>query len=349
MADNSVLDDILSQLSTASPTVSNPTPTQTPVGAPTPVATPKPQTPPVPNTQQSLRDKMKANNGASNSPVVMVQGDDYKEETPVAPTPQSTIISDDDDDDEDVKKKKGINPKILIGCIAAALVVGLIMVLSGGGKKEEVVEEVPLDTTLADEELVFIEPVFDNAYVGYTADEVNELRNIGLTGTEIESYQNQGVPYQTAFNITREQYWAAQLEYQLPLMDMSSDDYYKEISKTWLTLPERQDLPEWTEEGIAYSYSLKKNLDYEKVDVHGSQLFLKVYLDDNKHENWFFLNVTPQEWLLLEDAGNVVVDYTYTTHFKPYTNLFEAEEDTEDIFITAAKLNIITDTSTGGF
>ena len=340
MADPNVLDDILSQLSTTSPSVGGPT-----LGSPT-----QPHTQPVstgsatpPNSQQSLRDKMKASNAQPGKSVVLEQTDNYQEEG-MGSNATSTVIEADDGDDEDVKK--GVNIKLIVGVGIAVLIVLAVFAVQMFKKppvEEQVIQPLP------EEELVFLDPITNYTPTGYTADEINTLRGAGLTGTEIESYQNQGVPYTTAYNITKEQFWAWQLAEQLPITDMTSDAFINEVSKTWLTLPERHDLEEWTEENIAYNYTITKNLDYEKVDVHGNQLFLKVYLDDNRHEKWFFLNVTPQEWMLLEERGNVVVEYSYTTHFKPYVNLFEAEEDLEDIFITAAKLNIITDDNNGGF
>lgn len=351
MSENVVLDDILSQLNSGGASNKVASAPQAPSPSPTsPVNTPKPAAPaggPQPNTQQNLRDKMRANNGSAGQKVVLEQTKDYQEEG-VGSTPSSVIIGDDDvDTDDSDAGKKGINVKIIIGVVIAVLIVGGILVASM--VKKSTPEEPPVVEQLPEEELVFVEPVTEMIPTGYTADELNALRGAGLTSYEIETYQNQGVPFITAYNIAKEEFWAWQLANQLPITDMTSEDYTREVSKTWLTLPERHDLEEWHEDGIAYNYSITKNLDYEKVQVHGNQLFLKVYLDDNKHEKWFFLNVTPQEWNLLEDAGNVVVDYSYTTHFKPYTNLFEAEEDIENIFITSARLNIITDEDAAGF
>ena len=364
MPDSSVLDDILSQLNSTSGPTTPPAPPTAPVQQ-APVAPPpqRPVTPATPitpapqqnvagtgakppNSQQSLRDKMRASNAGNNGgQVVLEQTEQYKEEG--TGSVNSTIIeSDDDDGDDEAPAKKGFNPKIIIGCIIVVILIVGVFVGTAAKRQPAPVEE---QVALPEEELVFLEPVTQDVMSGYTAEEVNTLRGAGLTGTEIESYQNQGIPYITAYNITKEQFWAWQLENQLPITDMTSEAYKTEVSKTWLTLPERKDLEEWHEDGIAYNYNIKKNLDYEKVDVHGNQLFLKVYLDDNKHEKWFFLNVTPQEWNLLEEAGNVVVDYAYTTHFEPYTNLFDAVENTEDIFITSARLSIITDTDAAGF
>lgn len=360
MADTDVLEDILSQLNVGGtmppPTIPTPpAPPVPPIQQPLkpPVQSIQPPPPPAggpakaPNSQQSLRDKMLANNGGSAGPVVMEQTSEYKEEN-AGGNVNSTIIEA-DDDGADEKPKKGFNIKIVIGIAAVAVVLGLVAILSLGKKQPEAPpeEELLFNEPLPEDELVFLEPVTPQASTFYSADEMNSLRSIGLTGTEIEEFMGQNISYKTAYDMTMEKYWAAQLANQLPLMDMTSDEYYSQVSNTWLTLPERHDINEWTEENIAFTYNVKKNLDYEKVNVHGNQLFLKVYLDDNRHEKWFFLNVTPQEWYQLDESGNVVVDYTYTTHYKPYTDIFSAEEDTEDIFITAAKLNIINNNSSG--
>ena len=127
----------------------------------------------------------------------------------------------------------------------------------------------------------------------------------------------------------------------LPLYDNSSDEYKDMIGDTWLSLNKRTDLVEWTDDYMAYSREEKQNLDYEKIEPYGNQLFLKIYLDADTHDSFFLLNISPQEWNQLDDAGNVVVNYTYSTHYKPYENVLEAVEDEQNIFITQASLDII--------
>lgn len=249
-----------------------------------------------------------------------------------------------DDGDSEVEKGK-LNLKLIIVLAGACALVALLvfMVVSGSKKhkepeiEEEPVEEIPIDFGME----VVEEPAEPVIMANYTAEQMNTLRSIGITSEELDSYMQNNVPFDYIYNTLTEQYWGWHLMNELPTYDMTSNDYKSIIDQTWMSLPERHDLAEWTTDYIAYSYDVEDNLDYEKITPYGNQLFLKIYLDDNTHDSWFFLNIRPEEWNLLGPRGNVVVNYTYQTHYKPYENIFDAEEDTENIFITAATLNII--------
>lgn len=258
----------------------------------------------------------------------------------------------DDDYDEDIledkepEEKGRLNLKFIIGIAAACLVVALIVLMASVGKNKtktpeepltDPVQEIPIDFDPIVEDPI-TEPVI---MANYTAEQMNNLRDIGITSEELNDYMQNNVPYDYIYNTLMERYWGWHLMNELPTYDMTSAEYKGIIDQTWMSLPERHDLAEWTTEYIAYSYDVEANLDYEKVTPYGNQLFLKIYLDDNTHDSWFFLNIKPEEWNMLGDRGNVVVNYKYQTHYKPYENVFDAEEDTDNIFITEATLNII--------
>lgn len=246
-----------------------------------------------------------------------------------------------EENEEQIKSK--LNIKLILMIAGACLVVTLIavMIASGSkGKEPEIVEDPIQDVPIE------FEPVVEEEYepvimANYTSDQMNNLRSIGITSEEITDYMQNNVPYEYVYNTLMEQYWGWHLMNELPTYDMASDNYKNVIDQTWMSLPERHDLAEWTEDYIAYSYDVEANLDYEKVTPYGNQLFLKIYLDDNTHDSWFFLNIRPEEWNMLGPKGNVVVNYTYQTHYKPFESIFDAEEDTDNIFITSATLNII--------
>ncbi len=287
----------------------------------------------------SLRDQMKQQAAAR-----------QQQQVRQAPPPPPEDDDYDEDYDEEVlednseQEKSKLNIKFIlvvaVGCALVALIV--FMVVSGKKGKEPPAEEVPLDLPVV-EEPVIEEPVVEEPVImaNYTADQMNNLRAIGITSDEITNYMENNVPYEYVYNTLMEQYWGWHLMNELPTYDMTSDKYKEVINQTWMSLPERHDLAEWTTDYIAYSYDVEANLDYEKVTPYGNQLFLKIYLDDNTHDSWFFLNIKPEEWNMLGPKGNVVVNYTYQTHYKPYESIFDAEEDKDNIFIISATLNII--------
>lgn len=249
-------------------------------------------------------------------------------------------------EDNEEQEKSKLNIKFILGLAGGCIVVILIifMMVSGSHKNKEpepdlsMEDEVPIDFTPVVDDPIIEDPII---MTNYTSDEMNNLRAIGITSDELTRYMENNVPYDYVYNTLMEQYWGWHLMNELPTYDMTSDSYKAVIDQTWMSLPERHDLAEWTTDYIAYSYDVEANLDYEKVTPYGNQLFLKIYLDDNTHDSWFFLNIRPEEWNMLGPRGNVVVNYTYQTHYKPYENIFDAEEDTDNIFITSATLNII--------
>lgn len=261
------------------------------------------------------------------------------------------VPEDDDEYDEDVfeeeeeKEKSKINLKFILVVAGGCLVVALIAVMIASGRKKEpdppIESEAPIDVPVDLEPVVEEEVQEPVIMANYTSDQMNNLRAIGITSDELTSYMENNVPYDFIYNTLMEQFWGWHLMNELPTYDMTSSEYKSVIDQTWMSLPERHDLAEWTADYIAYSYDVEANLDYEKVTPYGNQLFLKIYLDDNTHDSWFFLNIKPEEWNQLGPKGNVVVNYTYQTHYKPYENIFDAEEDKENIFIISATLNII--------
>lgn len=313
---NSALDDVLSMID---------------MGDDAPEATPSTK-PAGKSSQQSLRDRMLNESNANAAANARAKEQAERERQ------LSEEIVEEEIEEEN---KPALNPKILIGVgvMAAIIVVILIAQFMSKGKKEP---EAPPEEITQVEPIIEDEPqemVFQQVY---TVDQMNMLRDAGATSEQIQMWQDNGIMFEYVYYTTLERYYGWQLANTLPTYDLASDAYQEVISDTWMALPKRTDLEEWSTEGyLATHMEMHQNLDYEKIEPYGSQLFLKVYLDADSHDSWFFLNITPEEWNALDDRGNVVVDYTYDTHYKPYENLFEAEEDTENIFITGATLDII--------
>lgn len=252
----------------------------------------------------------------------------------------------------EAENKRPVNMKVVVVVGIAAviiLIVAVFALFSSTSKNKEADEEVteePVDTQPIDltpvEEDPDLQPIESLYAVTYTDEQKLQLSALGATEEQIEQWQSSGTLFEYPYYTLQESYAAAQLEATLPTYDMTSAEYKEVISDTWLSLEHRTDIAEWsTEDYLAMSYEVTQNLDYEKVEPYGNQLFLKVYLDAQSHDNWFFLCISPQDWNKLDDSGNVVVNYTYSTHYKPYENRLDAVEDTDHIFITAASLDII--------
>ena len=172
----------------------------------------------------------------------------------------------------------------------------------------------------------------------YSQEEVEKLREVGYTGYEIEQFSNDREDFNRLVEEaeTKRDLWLR--ENIAPLYDSASEEYKAYINQTWLSLSKRKDVDNWDE--IAGTYELRKNLDYEKIDVYGEQLFIKVYLDDDEHKKFFFVCVTPEQYAKLKNRGNVIVTYTYETRYVYKTDSSKFE-DTKNIWIIDAELEII--------
>ncbi len=316
------------------------------------------------SAQQELRNRMhqEQNSGATPQPTIITQTRNYQPDTPAqqmggqqsaqqsqpnmgspvnAQQATSTIINTTATDGIPQGGDNGggggfrLGKKVVYIIVAAILGLLLFAYFLFGGDKKEGGETEPTPTP--EEPIEWLDPVGQEQFL-YTPQEVDALRTAGYTGTEIEEYQTAQTPAQDLIDIAEARRDAWIKDSVVPLYDMASDEYKHQTSQTWLTLPQRTDAAEWTM--ISAYYTERKNLDYEKIDIYGNQLFIKVYLDDSAHEDWFFLCVTPDEWNKLSDQGNVIVNYTYCTHLVG-DDYMSAVEDTENIFITQASLEII--------
>lgn len=286
------------------------------------------------SSQQNLRDRMLSE---SKSETVRKEYAQREEDL------SEEIIEEEEEEEYGTEKKNSIGKIVIAAIIVLGLiVVGLVFFLGRSNKEEEevvgepVVGEVMLPEPV--EEVVVEESIFATTY---DMEQVQNLLAAGATQEQVNEWQANGVEYNYVYFTMLDRYYGWQLSNTLPTYDIASDAYKDVIGQTWMSLPKRNDIVEWTEDMLAYEHQVKQNLDYEKVEPYGNQLFLKVYLDANTHDSWFFLNITPNEWNLLDDTGNVVVDYVYQTHWLPFENQLDAVEDEQNIFIVSATLDII--------
>ncbi len=334
-------------------------PTPTPAGMPGAGTGSKPMT-----AQEQMRARMRAGNGAHTAST-MTQGEQYNPvsqaapaqaptptptPTPVhtpTPTPtqspiaNQTIINTTQTEQDEPKKGFGfkMSPIIAIAIAIAVLLAGFLgysyYVKHKGDPKPADAEQTETEWVdpFADGSTQWIEP---DTQWNYTAEQIQQLRAAGYTGDEIEQYASTQTPYLDLIKQAEAARDAYIQEAIAPLYDTASDEYKHYISQTWLSLRERNDVDGWIP---CMTYlEQRKNLDYEKIEVHGNQLFLKVYLDDFAHDDWFYVLVTPEQWNSLNDAGNVLVTYEYATRYDG-EDAFTAVEDKNNIYIINAYID----------
>lgn len=324
---------------------------------------------------ERLRQQMMQQNGQpqQTNPTVMQQGGSYNPagqqpipvQQPVTsqqhvqqqvqqPTPmqqQQQVgqpANDSVNSDGDKEKAKVSHKFILIGFGLFVAVIIIMLVLSQLNKADNPTQgQDPSSSGPVDEfgnpvgdgtggDLIFIEP--NESVVGYEFDQIENLRAAGYTGTEIEENEANGVPYEDLIKQAEDARQAWIDEAVAPLYDTASDEYKNSVRNTWLGLPQRTDVDDFQQVGSYYEET--KNFDYEKVEPRGYQLYVKIYLDDTNHDNYFFLSVEPSEYLKLKESGNVVVTYRYTVPVVWNEEQQAFVENIDQIFIVDASLTI---------
>lgn len=317
------------------------------------------------NATQAARERMQANRvNQQQHTVHTAQTESYVEQTtddaqkastqnePVNSTRQTrqnnttTIIGGESNNDNSNNNNNNANKKgfqlnkksgwIIIAIIAAIVVGGYILFNNKSGEEEPAANNDP--TVDNQDDLQWIDPNDIVLEPTYGPEDIQQLRAAGYTGDEIEQYSAAGVDKEDLLRQAKAQRDAFMKEGDKDLYDVSSDAYKHYINQTWLTLPKREDIQDW--KMLGFNYTERKNLDYEKIDVYGNQLFLKIYLDDKDHTSWFYLNVTPTEWNALNDSGNVIVNYTYATHLVG-DDVINSVEDKQNIYIIEASIEIL--------
>lgn len=140
----------------------------------------------------------------------------------------------------------------------------------------------------------------------YTAEEVAQLRLNGYTGPEIESYQNARVSAESLINKAMEERTALYEREIKPYMDSASEEFKELYANTWLG---QEEITVSNEVNRYSKYTKVVNVDYVKLPSRGNQLFAKLEL---KSGMILFMNLTPEQYVRLDDAGNIVVEISYS-------------------------------------
>lgn len=253
------------------------------------------------------------------------QGDTYEEEE-IEET-EETVEEEAEEKPAKQKKSFSVNPKIIgLSCAGVALVlaIGAVLIWSGV-QKDKAQQQANADAVfqnLKDQEDLQArnpelfednsktqaeQPVVQQSSVSYSKKEVEALRLWGYTADEIEISSRDGIPAKTLVDQAKFDRQLAQKEALDAVRDTASPEYQELLNKTWLGgAPLNLDS---VDPNVIYNNTSKKlNVDYEKCGAQGSQLFLKLYLDDGTAA---FMTVTPNRWKELAETGNIVVEVTW--------------------------------------
>lgn len=207
----------------------------------------------------------------------------------------------------DIKSK----PMLILGLsIGGVVLIILLIVLASSGSKapfEDVFKGDPTPTVTVEHTptpTVKPEPTPFTYY--YSNDEIYSLREHGYTGWEIDSYAEECVPAEELIEQAKRDRQAIYDAEIKVLFDSASPEYLELMNSTWLGL-EKFEVSGDTG-GYSY-YSNTFNVDYEKIEAHGMQLFIKLYLEE--FDNYVFMQMEPDRYVKLKDSGNIVVQVDY--------------------------------------
>lgn len=299
-------------------------------GTPRPVA-PAPAPAPAPVRTTASTPAPATTQTQASAPVRMSQGDTYE-------GGNTTPVSTSSDNSSDAGDNSGNKPKLNIKAIGIGIGVALVFILiiavlgklgkqpADDGQAELPSEEIP----------IYEEPEYE-APTNYSAPEIALLRAAGYTTDDMEFYYSIGTTCDELIAQAEAERQAWLDEAIAPMFDTASDEYKQDMAETWKGLVKYEDTDKFV--GESQSLSKTRNLDFEKVDVHGGQLFIKIYLQDEPCAEYFFHLCTLDEWLRLPEEGNVIVTYNYQTGYygDESTGFIE---DEQRIFITSSTIEI---------
>lgn len=239
------------------------------------------------------------------------QGEEYEEEAVETETQETPS-------EEPPKKEKNsikLNPKIVACiCVAGVLIVGtggLLITMQKNKQARAIAEQEQaeyedalktadalVDSVIESQTQTSPEPVsvFSDA-------EIQALRKWGYTADEIELAGSEGLSAMSMVETARAAREEAQKEALAAVSDTASPEYQQLLSQTWLQ-GEDINLEGVNPTDVVSTSTRTVNLDYEKVQPKGTQLYLKLYLENGEVA---FMDVSPQRYVALNDSGNIVI------------------------------------------
>lgn len=235
-----------------------------------------------------------------------------EEEPVVQETPAETPI-----------KKFNINPKMIACGVGLLVLFILVIFLASGVKAHNAKKAVERQNNAQLKEAQQLEDYYtqhpeerptvsdDTApapdvpaqSTSYTNKELSALRKWGYTASEIETASRDGITAEGLVKSARKDREAAQREALEAVKDTASPAYLNLLDKTWLG-GESIDMSGIDPKAVYNTTVRTENVDYDKCGAQGTQLFIKLHLDNGKSA---FMMVAPSRWVTLAESGNIVV------------------------------------------
>lgn len=151
-----------------------------------------------------------------------------------------------------------------------------------------------------------------NTQATEVTDVVMELRKLGYTGDEIAAAQNSGADLNAMVESARALRDEEAKEALERMSDSASEEFQHIVNYSIFCLPEIE-FPEVENAPgrVIKDGNYTVNADYEKLDLRGNQLFIKLKI---ANETYAFMTTTPERWGNLPDTGNMVVRIDYTLY-----------------------------------
>lgn len=141
----------------------------------------------------------------------------------------------------------------------------------------------------------------------FNAKTADTLRKWGFTNSQMEIAQRDGISAEDMVAQAKQERKEAQYEAMMEAADATSEAYQKLLQQTWLGQPP-MDISGFNDINTMYQTETKtENVDYDKIEAHGRQLWIKCYLEDGTTA---FMQCTPARYNSLPDSGNIVIQYT---------------------------------------
>lgn len=232
-----------------------------------------------------------------------------------------------------------INPKLIAVGVACVVAVGIVVVImasvsaSKKAKAEEKAREQQIELAQQDidfrnqhpelfetessgeedtsaeqvEQAMTSEQLMPYATQTYSEKELAALRKWGFTANQLEVAARDGISATGLVEQAKKDREEANKEALEAVSDTASPEYQKLLHETWLG-GDPLDVSAFQTGVMHDSATYRENVDYEKLESRGTQLWILAHLNDGRDA---FLHVSPGRYNELPDTGNMVVEYTY--------------------------------------
>lgn len=232
---------------------------------------------------------------------VMVQGEEYEEDDDILDNTEDVQV--DRGSSGNTSKQK--NPVVIVGIVAAVVI---LFVLCGVGA----MKIMPMMSSNDENEEETEEYIADQ--FEYMITEIEELRENGYTGDEIESAEAEMIPSYMLIEEAQEKRKALYESEAAIYQDAASPEFKELENMTWVGGEEFtfdvSQVDTWQRKGSTL------NLDYKKVPLHGYQCFIRIEMrkanpETGREAGYCYMFISPERYAELDDEGNINVQINY--------------------------------------